>query len=124
MTGAFMRQLHSDGNKCTAKLMMTGHLMQNSYDAISISARRQLEYNQLLAPLFDTGDATMMMQFIDDSRPEEGSVYRSDVAPGGAFVVSGPRQRGRRMPGITGGRGSRASPRTPRPATPQSRRPG
>ena len=67
---ATRRQLYFDGNKRTAKLMMAGHLIQNSYDAISISARRQLEFNQLLAPLFDTGDATAMMQFIIDSRPE------------------------------------------------------
>lgn len=66
---ATRRQFYFDGNKRTAKLMMAGHLMQNSYDAISISARRQLEFNQLLAPMFDTGDATRMMQFIIDSRP-------------------------------------------------------
>lgn len=66
---ATRRQFYFDGNKRTAKLMMAGHLMQNSYDAISISARRQLEFNQLLAPLFDTGEATEMMQFIIDSRP-------------------------------------------------------
>lgn len=67
---ATRRQFYFDGNKRTAKLMMAGHLLTNSYDAISISARRQLEFNQLLAPLFDTGDATEMMQFIIDSRPE------------------------------------------------------
>jgi hypothetical protein len=50
--------------------MMSGHLLRHGYDAISISARRQLEFNQLLAPMFDDGDATRMMQFIIDSRPE------------------------------------------------------
>ena len=29
--------------------------------------------NQLLAPMFDNGDAAEMMQFIIDSRPEERS---------------------------------------------------
>ncbi|TFB71915.1 hypothetical protein E3O06_11630 [Cryobacterium glaciale] len=67
---ATRRQFYFDGNKRTAKLMMAGHLLTNSYDAISISARRQLEFNQLLAPLFDSGDSTEMMQFIIDSRPE------------------------------------------------------
>ena len=67
---ATRRQFYFDGNKRTSKLMMAGHLLKNSYDAISISARRQLEFNQLLAPMFDTGDATEMMQFIIDSRPE------------------------------------------------------
>lgn len=66
---ATRRQFYFDGNKRTSKLMMSGHLMANGYDAISISARRQLEFNQLLAPMFDTGDATRMMQFIIDSRP-------------------------------------------------------
>ncbi|TFD75708.1 hypothetical protein E3T48_11380 [Cryobacterium fucosi] len=67
---ATRRQFYFDGNKRTSKLMMAGHLLQNGYDAISISARRQLEFNQLLAPMFDEGDATEMMQFIIDSRPE------------------------------------------------------
>jgi hypothetical protein len=49
---------------------MSGHLLSHGYDAISISARRQLEFNQLLAPMFDDGDATRMMQFVIDSRPE------------------------------------------------------
>jgi len=67
---ATRRQFYFDGNKRTAKLMMAGHLLANGYDAISISARRQLEFNQILAPMFDDGDATQMMQFIIDSRPE------------------------------------------------------
>ena len=67
---ATRRQFYFDGNKRTSKLMMAGHLMKNGYDAISISARRQLEFNQLLAPMFDNGDATEMMQLIIDSRPE------------------------------------------------------
>lgn len=66
---ATRRQFYFDGNKRTAKLMMAGHLLANGYDAISISARRQLEFNQILAPMFDEGDATQMMQFIVDSRP-------------------------------------------------------
>lgn len=67
---ATRRQFYFDGNKRTAKLMMSGHLMRHGYDAISISARRQLEFDQLLAPMFDDGEATRMMQFVIDSRPE------------------------------------------------------
>ncbi len=67
---ATRRQFYFDGNKRTSKLMMEGHLLANGYDAISISATRQLEFNQILAPMFDRGDATEMMQFIIDSRPE------------------------------------------------------
>ncbi len=67
---ATRRQFYFDGNKRTSKLMMAGHLMRFAYDAISIRATRQLEFNQLLAPMFDDGDATAMMQFIVDCRPE------------------------------------------------------
>lgn len=67
---ATRRQFYFDGNKRTSKLMMAGHLLANGYDAISISATRQLEFNQILAPMFDNGDATEMMQFVIDSRPE------------------------------------------------------
>lgn len=67
---ATRRQFYFDGNKRTAKLMMAGHLMSHGYDAISISATRRLEFNALLAQMFDDGDATAMMQFIVDCRPE------------------------------------------------------
>lgn len=68
---AARRQFYFDGNKRTAKLMMAGYLMAHGYDAISISARRRLQMNRLLAPMFDTGDATAMMRFIVDSRPAD-----------------------------------------------------
>lgn len=67
---ATRRQFYFDGNKRTSKLMMAGSLMRYGYDAISIPAKRQLEFNQLLAPMFDDGDATEMMRFIIDCRPE------------------------------------------------------
>ena len=49
--------------------MMTGQLMLHGFDAISISARRRLEFNEKLRELFDTADATALMQFIVDCRP-------------------------------------------------------
>lgn len=67
---ATRRQFYFDGNKRTARLMMTGHLMTYGYDAISISATRRLEFNEKLSTMFDTGDATEMMRFIVDCRPE------------------------------------------------------
>ena len=63
-------QFYFDGNKRTSRLMMAGHLMASGFDAISISARRRLEYNEYLSTLFDTGDATTLMAFIIDCRPQ------------------------------------------------------
>ncbi|WP_198416909.1 MULTISPECIES: hypothetical protein [unclassified Cryobacterium] len=63
-------QFYFDGNKRTSRLMMAGHLMASGFDAISVSARRRLEYNEHLSTLFDTGDATTLMAFIIDCRPE------------------------------------------------------
>jgi len=66
---ATRRQFYFDGNKRTARLMMTGHLMRHGFDAISISARRRLEFNDKLGRMFDTGHATEMMAFLIDCRP-------------------------------------------------------
>ena len=66
---ATRRQFYFDGNKRTARLMMIGQLMSHGYDAISISARRRLEFNDKLGRLFDDGDATEMLQFLIDCRP-------------------------------------------------------
>lgn len=62
------RQFYFDGNKRTARLMMTGVLMSHGYDAISVSASRQLEYNNYLTELFADHHATALMRFIIDSR--------------------------------------------------------
>jgi hypothetical protein len=66
---ATRRQFYFDGNKRTARLMMIGQLMSRGFDAISISARRRLEFNDKLGRLFDTGQATEMLQFLIDCRP-------------------------------------------------------
>jgi len=65
---AARRQFYFDGNKRTARLMMNGHLMAHGYDAISVSAVRRIEFNEHLITLFDTGDATALMQFTIDCR--------------------------------------------------------
>lgn len=63
------RQFYFDGNKRTARIMMTGILMAGGYDAISVSANRRLEFNTYLGELFVDHDATSLMRFIIDSRP-------------------------------------------------------
>lgn len=68
---AARRQFYFDGNKRTARLMMNGHLMVHSYDAISVSAVRRIEFNEHLITMFDTGDATALMQFTIDCRMKD-----------------------------------------------------
>lgn len=63
------RQFYFDGNKRTARLMMTGMLMTAGFDAISVSANRRLEFNTYLGDLFVDHNATNLMRFIIDSRP-------------------------------------------------------
>ncbi|NMM24837.1 MAG: hypothetical protein HHJ11_15350 [Phycicoccus sp.] len=57
-------QFYFDGNKRTARLMMTGHLMSSGFDAVSVPAARRLEFNQALDTLFATDDATTLMAFL------------------------------------------------------------
>lgn len=64
------RQFYFDGNKRTSRLMMNGILMNSGHDAISIPFARRLEFNQCLITLYADGDATTLMQFIIDCRPE------------------------------------------------------
>lgn len=70
---AARRQFYFDGNKRTARLMMNGHLMAHGYDAISVSAVRRIEFNEHLITLFDTGDATALMQFTIDCRMKDAA---------------------------------------------------
>lgn len=57
-------QFYFDGNKRTARLMMTGILLTAGYDAINIPHARRLEYNLALDELFTTDDATALLAFI------------------------------------------------------------
>ncbi|MBE4720506.1 cell filamentation protein Fic [Pseudarthrobacter sp. AB1] len=63
-------QFYFDGNKRTSRLMMNGILMSSGHDAISIPFSRRLEFNQGLISLYADANATPLMQFIIDCRPE------------------------------------------------------
>lgn len=63
-------QFYFDGNKRTSRLMMNGILMSSGHDAISIPFNRRLEFNQALVTLYADADATPLMRFIIDCRPE------------------------------------------------------
>jgi len=56
-------QFYFDGNKRTARLMMTGELMAHGCDAVNVPHARRLEYNLALDHLFSTDDATPLMRF-------------------------------------------------------------
>lgn len=57
-------QFYFDGNKRTARLMMTGVLLQNGYDPVNVPHSRRLEFNIALDTLFATDDATPLMAFL------------------------------------------------------------
>ncbi|WP_439690442.1 Fic family protein [Curtobacterium sp. SP.BCp] len=59
-------QFYFDGNKRTARLMMSGVLMAGGYDVVNIPFARKYEFNQALDTLFTDDDATPLMAFIAD----------------------------------------------------------
>jgi len=61
---AVRRQFYFDGNKRTARLMMTGTLMSSGFDVVSVPVARKLEYNEALDALFERDDATELLQFL------------------------------------------------------------
>ncbi|GGF24424.1 hypothetical protein [Subtercola lobariae] len=63
---AIRHQFYFDGNKRTAKLMASGELMANGFDAISIPYTRLYEQNRALDHLFSTDDATPLMRLMAD----------------------------------------------------------
>lgn len=65
-----LRQFFFDGNKRTSRLMMNGWLMSQGIDAISIPAARRLEFNQHLGTMYVSKNATPLMRFIVDCRPQ------------------------------------------------------
>lgn len=61
---ATRRQFYFDGNKRTARLMMTGELMSSGYDLVSVPYSRRLEFNNALDVLFESDDATELLRFL------------------------------------------------------------
>ncbi|HTW06090.1 MAG TPA: hypothetical protein VME46_01170, partial [Acidimicrobiales bacterium] len=61
---ATRRQFYFDGNKRTARLMMTGELMSSGYDVVSIPFSRKLEFNNALDILFSMDDGTELLRFL------------------------------------------------------------
>jgi Fic family protein len=57
-------QFYFDGNKRTARMMASGMLLAQGYDALYIPFERRLEYNKCLDALFTTNNGTDLMQFL------------------------------------------------------------
>ena len=52
-----------DGNKRTARLMMTGELRSSGCDVVSVPYDRRLEHHNALDALFAQDDATELLRF-------------------------------------------------------------
>lgn len=57
-------QFFSDGNKRTGRLMMNGIILSSGYEAISIPAKRRLEFNQKMVCFYDSGSMEEMIEFM------------------------------------------------------------
>lgn len=57
-------QFYFDGNKRTARIMMTGALIQSSFEPVNIPYARQEEFNVALDELFRTDDGTRLIDFL------------------------------------------------------------
>ena len=59
-----LNQFFYDGNKRTSRLMMNGILLGAGEEAISVPARRRLEFNEAMIRFYDSLDGTEMMRFM------------------------------------------------------------
>ena len=59
-----LHQFFYDGNKRTSRLMMNGILLGAGEDAISVPARRRLEFDQAMIRFYDSRVGTEMMRFM------------------------------------------------------------
>ncbi len=59
-------QYYVDGNKRTARLMISGELMSHGYDVVSVPYARRLEFNRALDQMFTSDDATNLLRFLAD----------------------------------------------------------
>ena len=57
-------QFYFDGNKRTARIMMTGSLIQSGFEPVNIPFARQEEFNVALDELFRTDDGTRLVSFL------------------------------------------------------------
>ncbi len=57
-------QFYFDGNKRTARILMTGALIQSGFEPVSIPYARQEEFNVALDELFRTDDGTTLIEFL------------------------------------------------------------
>lgn len=57
-------QFYFDGNKRTARIMMTGVLIQAGFEPVNIPYARQEEFNVALDELFRTDDGTRLIEFL------------------------------------------------------------
>lgn len=65
-------RFYTGGNKRTALLMMTGILISNGFDPVTVPHVRRLELDHALDTLFDTDGATELMAFLIDCAASEG----------------------------------------------------
>jgi Fic family protein len=57
-------QFFYDVNKRMGRFVMNGFLLSRGFPAINLPAKRQLEFNQLMLPFYDTGDQSPMNSFL------------------------------------------------------------
>ncbi len=57
-------QFFYDVNKRMGRFVMNGLLLSRGFPAINLPAKRQLEFNQLMLPFYDTGDQSSMNAFL------------------------------------------------------------
>ncbi len=57
-------QFFYDVNKRMGRFMMNGILLSNGYPAISVPAKRQLEFNQLMLDYYESANQNPMNQFL------------------------------------------------------------
>ncbi|MFD4328282.1 hypothetical protein ACFWQC_26860 [Nocardioides sp. NPDC058538] len=65
-------RFYGGGNTRTALLMMTGILISNGFDPITVPHSRRLELDHALDTLVSTDDATELMAFLVDCAASEG----------------------------------------------------
>lgn len=63
-------QFFFDGNKRTARMMMSGILLSRGLPMINVPAKRKLEFNQVMIKYYDTQDFELLFTFMMSCIPE------------------------------------------------------